>query len=145
MQTPATIQCDNCGWCCRTFPISVTYSDLIKWLGRGRKDILREISFINNYPKKRQGVFFIAKTTFNPKQPCPFLNKQNLCDIHDVKPTTCKNFPLGRAKYPECVISQYRQLTADEFVELKQKLQKDFQKALDHKGRLIQALVLARE
>jgi len=139
------VECQKCGWCCRTFPINIAYSDLLKWIGMGRKDILREISFIDNYPKKGQGGFYVAKTTFNPKQPCPFLTAENQCNIHEIKPITCKNSPTGRKRYEECYLSQYRRLSKKEEEHLKHLLQNDFQQALNNKDHLLNALILARE
>lgn len=90
-------KCKKCGWCCRNEVINVSYSDFVRWQEMSRFDILKEVSFINNYPKKGVGGFYIVKTAFNPKQPCPFYQKGE-CSIHSVKPRSCKDYPLARKR-----------------------------------------------
>lgn len=97
-------ECIQCGKCCKEIIINVSYSDIIRWYKTKRYDILSEVSFINNYPKKNTGGFYIAKTTFNPKQPCPFLDKDNLCTIHDTKPRACKDAPIGNLTFKVCPV-----------------------------------------
>ena len=96
-------KCIQCGKCCKEIPIDIAGSDIIRWYNQGRWDILQEISLIDNYPKKGQCGFFIAKTTFNPKQDCPFL-VDNKCSIHDTKPLACKDAPIGHTKFDLCPV-----------------------------------------
>ena len=35
---------------------------------------------------------------FNKKFPCPFLNNQNLCDVHEIRPVDCRLFPFDMIK-----------------------------------------------
>ena len=37
-----------------------------------------------------------------PKRPCPFLNEEGLCDIHDTKPKVCRDYPFGPEGYKTC-------------------------------------------
>ncbi len=98
MEDTAMIQCKQCGWCCKNIVINVCYSDIVRWFNLGRYDILSEISFIDNYPKRGEGGFYITKTALNPKQQCPFLDKKDskyVCNIHNIKPLGCKDAPYG--------------------------------------------------
>jgi Fe-S-cluster containining protein len=83
--------------CCKTYPIDIAYSDIVRWEKQGRKDILGEVSFLNNYPKKGHGGFYIEKSVRKPKQPCPFL-AGNTCNIYDSRPLVCTDFPFSHSK-----------------------------------------------
>lgn len=93
--------CQQCGKCCREVTINIAASDIRRWLHERRTDILREISFINNYPRKGTGGFYIAATAKAPKEPCPFL-VDNLCGIHETKPKACEDFPHGHSVWRTC-------------------------------------------
>jgi len=96
--------CIGCGNCCRTRVIDITFSDILRWNEQKRWDILKEVSFIDNYPIKGQGGFYIEKSAKAPKRPCPFLTSDNKCSINDTKPSGCSDAPLAYKVFPECSV-----------------------------------------
>jgi len=98
--------CIGCGNCCRERAIDITFSDILRWSDEKRGDILNEVYYIDNYPIKGQGGFYIEKSI--PKKEdmerhCPFLI-DNKCSIHDTKPIGCKDAPLGYTEFKECPV-----------------------------------------
>jgi len=101
------MECKRCGWCCEHSTIAVSQSDILRWNREKRISILREVSFITNYPQEGRAGFYIAKTTFNPKQPCPFFSREadlGVCGIHETKPRICVDFPTSKPKETKCPI-----------------------------------------
>lgn len=97
--------CQQCGKCCRELPIDVMPSDLDRWHHERRDDILMEVIFMDNFPHKNTGGFYIEKTLLRkdrPKQPCPFLDENNLCSIYDTRPKVCRDYPLGYNGWDKC-------------------------------------------
>jgi len=99
--------CLGCGNCCKTRAIDITFSDILRWSEQKRWDILREISYIDNYPTKGQGGFYIEKSLKKKEdlnRQCPFLMDENECSIHDTKPSGCKDAPLAYKEFNECPV-----------------------------------------
>jgi len=119
----------------------------MRWWEEKRYDILKEISFLKNYGENADG-FYIAKTTFNPKQPCPFL-KDNLCSIHDTEPISCKDFPEAHAKHEKEKIEfparKDFDLDKEKLVKLKKEQALDFKKAEKNKEYLFKLLIDSRK
>lgn len=133
-------KCQRCGWCCQNVVINITYSDIVRWLSEDRKGILQEISFIDNYPRKGTGGFYIAKTAFNPKQSCPFLEMNNrvaTCKIHSTKPKACQDYPLSS----HC--PNFNE-TPPNLEQIKRGQIKDFKMAFNNRRILLNALIEAR-
>ena len=97
-------RCVGCGNCCKTRVIDITFSDILRWNEQKRWDILREISYIDNYPQKGAGGFYIEKSAKAPKQLCPFLTSENKCSINDTKPSGCSDAPLSYTTFNECPV-----------------------------------------
>jgi Fe-S-cluster containining protein len=93
-------KCIRCGNCCETYPIDVLYADICRWDKECRDDILQQVSFIANHPRKGLGGFYIEKTLREPKESCPFLVDKS-CSIYETRPMVCVDFPLSR-KSPNC-------------------------------------------
>ena len=55
------MRCIQCGNCCRSRAIDITWSDVLRWSDENRNDILSEVYYIDNYPTKGQGGFFSRK------------------------------------------------------------------------------------
>lgn len=138
------MECTRCGWCCDSLPIPLTYSDIMRFIRQGELNILREISYINNYPKRGTGGFYITKTTFNPKQSCPFLDPKKECTIHAIKPKTCKDFPYGLKQHPECALSCELQPNPSRAQEIQAAQYQDFEQAHLNQVQLLKILVIAR-
>lgn len=134
-------KCKQCGWCCKNKVISVAYSDIVRWFNQGRKDILKEISFINNYPRKNTGAFYIAKTTFNPKQACPFF-ENGLCSIYETRPRCCRDFP--NKPEPKCIGCKTAKFDMDYREKVRKKQYLDYKRAHNNIRQLINILVEAR-
>jgi len=139
-------KCKRCGWCCENIVINVSYSDIVGWHRKNRWDILNEVAWINNYPKKDTGGFYITKTTLNPKKFCPFLRKQNnitSCSIQDVKPVACRDAPMGYGKFDGC--KGFVQSDDKTRQRIMDRHDKDFKEAFDKHMFLLQFLAKARE
>ena len=77
--------CKRCGFCCRSCNAMISKQDiemLCKYL---------QCSFEEFYEK------YMDKNTRIPylKLPCPFLNKDNDCDVYPARPKVCKEFPFN--------------------------------------------------
>jgi len=142
------MKCKRCGWCCETATIAVSQSDILRWKRERRTDILREIAFIVNYPKKGRAGFYIAQTTKNPKQPCLFLLREDgltSCGINDTKPIVCNNFPTTKPNETNCPIIAGSKIPPALTKQLNDQQAIDFKKtAVQHK-QLYNILVKARE
>jgi len=101
-----SLKCIGCGNCCRERAIDITWSDILRWSDEKRRDILREVYFIDNYPTKGQGGFYFEKSIKKKedmKRHCSFLI-DNKCSIHDTKPSGCKDAPLAYKEFDECPV-----------------------------------------
>ena len=99
--------CIGCGNCCRERTIDITFSDILRWSDEKRRDILKEVYFIDNYPAKGQGGFYFEKSIpkkEDMKRHCSFLTSENKCSIHDTKPSGCKDAPLAYTEFKECPV-----------------------------------------
>ena len=139
--TLMNFNCRKCAKCCNTFPIDVGHTDIIRWDLESRRDILQQVSFINNYPKKGYAGFYIEQTLRNPKQPCPFL-KDSLCSIYETRPMVCKDFPLSHdgdvCEYLEVRLSQ------EDRADIQTRQEEDLRRALQYYNGLMAILVEAR-
>jgi len=138
--------CQMCGNCCREVTINVCASDIRRWLHEKRSDILLHISFIDNYPFKGTGGFYVAATTFAPKQPCPFLGEDSLCGIHDTKPRACSDFPYGHDVWGPCPAwkeIEYR-VNRRKHERVKRDQLKDFKDAHMNRNYLLKKIIEAR-
>jgi len=84
--------CIRCGGCCHfCFPIDFQKEELKKisnYLKISYKKLKKKYHMI---PKGKDNCL---KTTTSP---CPFLTEPNHCQIYDMRPITCRLFPLGLA------------------------------------------------
>ena len=139
-------KCKRCGWCCENIVINVSYSDIIGWYQKKRWDVLKEVAWINNYPRVNTGGFYITKTALNPKQPCPFLKRKNgitSCGIQDIKPVACRDAPMGYDKFKGC--KTFVKPDKKTKKEIMRRHDKDFKKAFDNRMFLVGFLAEARE
>ena len=137
------LNCNKCGRCCEEITINVSQTDILRWKEEERKDILQEVSWLHNYPRKNTGGFYIIKTTFNPKQACPFYN--GACLIHNTKPKACKDYPFSQTEFfSECFMFGLDGMFPLKKKRIKKSQAKDFKKAFDNQGRLMPILIEAR-
>lgn len=78
------IKCKKCGWCCKNQSAMLTIED-VKRLMIHFKCNYEELS--EKYLDKRMKIPYL-------KSPCPFLTKDNKCDIYHVRPKVCKIYPF---------------------------------------------------
>jgi Fe-S-cluster containining protein len=137
-----SFKCRQCGWCCRNVVINVSHSDIQRWLRGRRKDILDEVSFIDNYPKQGTGGFYIRTTAFNPKQPCPFHCDEG-CSIYETRPIACRDYPLASVS-AGCPVFDDVSISEGRKKNLKRRQYADFRQAHDKRNELIRLLVEVR-
>jgi Fe-S-cluster containining protein len=123
--------------------ICISYSDIIRWNGEKRRDILREISFTKNAP---QGAgFYVGQTILGPeKKPCPFL-VDNLCGIHPTKPMVCKDAPTGFTKFEECPAWKPEHINRKRLKKVQRRQAKDFNKCVTYFKDLFDIIIKDRE
>jgi len=141
------MKCKRCGWCCKNIVINVAHSDIIRWVRQDQRDVLEAISFIDNYPKKGTGGFYIRETALNPKRPCPFLkynDKLSSCSIHSTKPLACKDAPLGYDSFSNCPAFDSQTIDKEVQDRIKTNQHKDFKLAYTNQGQLLVILTKMR-
>jgi len=90
-----SFKCQRCGWCCKNKAINILYSDIKRWEKEDRKDILKEVSFVEVKNPKISGFYFV-KTSIPNHDKCPFLTFKNdlaICSIYETRPKSCRNNP----------------------------------------------------
>lgn len=90
------VNCLDCGNCCRSISPRFKTPDIkkiSKFLGIKESDLIHEYLRLDNDGD------YVVKTT-----PCPFLNFDNTCEIYEVRPGDCANYPYTDSgdffKYP---------------------------------------------
>lgn len=136
------MECRRCGTCCKEPIIEVCYGDIIRWKEENRKDVLQEISFLDNYPERGYGGFYIEKSVRKPKQPCPFYI-DNLCSIYGTRPMACRDYPYSQSKEKSLCVNIS---PVDKFFRdmLKKRQQKAFNKSIARYPELMAILVESR-
>ncbi len=92
-------KCDQCGWCCRAFPVMLSAEDverISKRLGMNRQ------RFMYKYVEK-----IVNKVSCYLKNPCPFLQNKSggitTCKVYTVRPSVCLYYPLSSNPPPKIV------------------------------------------
>jgi Fe-S-cluster containining protein len=85
LKTLKRVTCKGCGFCCKSCNVMLSKQDI---------DLLcryLQCSFEELYEK------YMDKNARIPylKLPCPFLNKDNECDVYVVRPKPCREFPFN--------------------------------------------------
>ena len=138
------MSCVRCGLCCNTYPIDISYTDILRWDEDGCKQILREVSLVDNYPSKGYAGFYFEKTLRSPKQPCPFLTEGKTCSIYSTRPMVCRDFP--KVSDARCCCPEYGLVETSSLKKqvMRQDQARDLKKALKHYKELMGILVKAR-
>ena len=137
------MNCIGCGNCCRERAIDIAFSDILRWSDEKRWDILKEIYYIDNYPYKGQGGFYIEKS-INKKdmeRHCPFL-VDNKCLIHNTKPGGCKDAPHAYKEFKECPV--FKRPNDDVINSTVKKQTQDIARAKRHFNIVMSVLTKAR-
>lgn len=107
----ADFQCRQCGRCCRelNFRHQLLENDYQCWIQSGRKDILEWVAVHRRGGKIISFSIWVVPGTLTFAAQCPWLRKTDIeglwrCDIHDVKPEICRQYPGTRkhARMTEC-------------------------------------------
>jgi len=140
--------CRRCGWCCENIVIDVSYFDIHRWSQENRFDILNEVTFLDNYPHKGFGSFYFLKTARNPKQPCPFLVKENgvsSCAIQDTKPQACRDYPWSHDKMEGCpAFPEVKGKNILKRKQVRESQRKYLKRTFVNRGELLQIIARAR-
>ena len=96
-------RCRRCGFCCRflDYHNQVTAEDVVLWKASGRNDILKWVHEINLGGETPDYRAWVVPGTQKQAETCPFLEKEKesrqwRCQIQDVKPAICRQYPLNR-------------------------------------------------
>jgi Fe-S-cluster containining protein len=82
-------KCGNCRTCCEELFIKVSKEDIESWKEKNRYDI---VLCVENW--SYLGAFLIR----NEKNGwCIFLDSKNGCEIYDLRPKVCRDFPKSKA------------------------------------------------
>jgi Fe-S-cluster containining protein len=80
-----TIDCLDCANCCKT--TSPIFRDVdIKRISKALK--VKESQFIQNYLRMDEDSDYVLK-----QSPCAFLGPDNKCQIYDIRPLACREYP----------------------------------------------------
>lgn len=79
------IDCTACAACCKTISPRFKTPDIRK-ISKFLK--IKESDLIESYLRLDEDGDYVVK-----RSPCPFLGKDNLCGIYEVRPGDCKNYP----------------------------------------------------
>ena len=96
-------ECERCGKCCQGegwLRNIIHPSDVDRWRELGRGDILRYVCSCCSRPVDPDN-----NNARWAKQSCPFLvfeNGKAACRIYDVRPRSCRTFPIRRCENPQC-------------------------------------------
>lgn len=82
--------CLQCAQCCKSYPPILEGPD-IKRIARHLN--LSEAQFMGNYLIMDEDGDWVMYTT-----PCPFLQSDNKCQIYDVRPKACREYPHTNRK-----------------------------------------------
>ena len=95
--------CRQCGRCCLTLDYheEVTAEDVALWKALGRKDILQWVDETICDGQNQSYRIWVTPGTQQLAETCPFLKRepatnQLKCQIHDVKPAICRQYPVSR-------------------------------------------------
>ncbi len=81
-------ECDQCGACCRTFPIFASAGDAVR-----EPRIAAEARLLPDHLATPAWRFQLFQLPFH--ESCCFLDDRNLCGIYSTRPETCRAFSAG--------------------------------------------------
>ncbi len=95
--------CRQCGRCCRILDYhhELTAADVNRWKALQRHDILKWVHIEKDRPGNSVYRIWVNPRSAQIATPCPFLKYQASttqwqCQIHDVKPAICRQYPISR-------------------------------------------------
>lgn len=84
----ASMECDGCGACCRTFPIFACQADAER-----EPRIKTEAYELPAHLQNEDWAYKLHRLPFHER--CVFLTEQNRCTIYPTRPTVCRDFDAG--------------------------------------------------
>jgi Fe-S-cluster containining protein len=94
-----TYTCDNCGACCKSFPIYASAAD-----AEGEPRICGESLHLPPEQATPAWQFRLYPLPF--LETCCFLNEQNRCEIYCTRSEVCRQFTAGSAQCQEVLARQ---------------------------------------
>ena len=95
--------CRQCGNCCKSlnYHDAVEPEDVARWEKAGRNDILERVGIFRKRSGETRYRIWVRPGTRDLADTCPFLHylsEKNrwVCQIHDLKPSICRNYPVSR-------------------------------------------------
>ena len=87
------LDCLKCGNCCKTMDLSVSEAD-IQRLSKHLNMSVEEFWSTYELSKNKWGDIIVKS------RPCPFLGENNKCEVYEVRPQECQNYPYtNRGKF----------------------------------------------
>ena len=91
-------KCRRCGKCCKN-QNTILFSPwdvfrIGKKIGKSPSAVIKDYTEVYIGPQSRIPVVHLLMQ--GRKNACPFLTEEGHCSVHDVKPTVCALYPLGR-------------------------------------------------
>ena len=91
-------KCRRCGKCCKN-QNTILFSPwdvfrIGKKIGKSPSAVIKDYTEVYVGPQSRIPVVHLLMQ--RKKNACPFLTEEGHCSVHDVKPTVCALYPLGR-------------------------------------------------
>ncbi|NJK94966.1 MAG: YkgJ family cysteine cluster protein [Bacteroidales bacterium] len=79
------LDCLKCANCCKSISPVITYKDMERMAGALR---MRPSDFMEKYLRQDEDNDFVFIQT-----PCPFLMRDNYCQVYDSRPKACREYP----------------------------------------------------
>lgn len=98
MTKAASLECDCCGACCRTFPVLVSADDANR-----EPRILTEAREIPEWQRTASWRYQLHPLPFH--QGCCFLQEDCRCSVYSTRPKVCRVFAAGS---DECIEARER-------------------------------------
>ena len=94
---PEIYDCENCGACCRCFPIFASKADAVR-----EPAIRRETREVEPHLASERNAYLMYPLPF--LQQCAFLKEDQLCRIYARRPAVCRRFEAGSDQCKEARI-----------------------------------------
>ena len=85
---PEIYDCENCGACCRCFPIFASEADAVR-----EPAIRRETRNVEPHLASERKAYLMHPLPF--LEQCAFLKEDQLCRIYATRPSVCRRFEAG--------------------------------------------------
>lgn len=106
-KTIKKIECNQCGWCCKTaggWGIQIYLEDIKRWIGEKRQDILE---YVDDWEGALKSGYSRDFNAIGDVTQCVFLRKDRgkktyRCLIYETRPTDCREYPDDETEKEKC-------------------------------------------